>query len=645
MHGIDLYWLPEAQRWSERMAELALREPDLEQWAELVAMAKCRVSALQTIQLDRRRARTFPTAPAGLPLKPIRLAVLASSTIDHLLPAIRVGGLRRSMFVETYTPAYGQHVQELLNPASELHKFRPDTVLFALDAHHLMQGVLPAMTADGVTQRLEQAVDHLATQWEMARKAGCGQVIQNIPLPVFLPLLGNNEHRLHNSKLTALREFSTLLRARAAVASVDLIGLDDRATFHGLYSWHDPALWHRAKQEIHPLAAPLYGDLVARVLAAAQGQSGKCLVLDLDNTLWGGVIGDDGLAGIKLGQGSARGEAHLAFQQYARDLGSRGIILAVCSKNDEANALEPFMSHPEMILKREDIACFIANWNDKASNLRQIAERLNIGIDSLVFADDNPAERAIIRRELPMVAVPELPEDPTSYAATLADAGYFEALSITTEDGRRSQLYSENAKRESALTSSTDMNGYLESLQMRAIWKHFDEMNLPRIVQLINKTNQFNLTTRRVNDGEIRAVMNDTDALSLQIRLLDQFGDNGIVAMVIGKSEQDGSTMRITTWLMSCRVLGRGMEVETLNLVAAEAERMGYKSLIGEYRPTPKNGMVRDHYANLGFAARGEKPDGTTEWCLDLDDFVRQPTFIHSRYATAEFAVAADAQL
>ena len=634
MHGIDLHWLPNNSHWAEQLASVATpNDSSPAIWDAFVALARTRLSSLQTMQLDRRRARAIPSSPATLATKPVRLAVLAASTIEHLLPAIRVGGLRRSIWIDTYTPDYGQHTQELLNPSSGLHQFGPTTVLFALDAHYLMQGIELGATAEAVTSSLNSVLDRLESQWDAARRSFSAHVLQNIPLPVFLPLLGNNEHRLAGSRLAALRQFSTMLRARADAAGVDLVALDDHAATAGLSAWHDPALWHRAKQEIHPQAAPLYGDLVARLIASAQGRSSKCLVLDLDNTLWGGVIGDDGLAGIKLGQGSARGEAHLAFQHYARDLGRRGIILAVCSKNDEANALEPFTAHPEMLLKRDDIACFVANWTDKATNLREIANRLNIGIDSLVFADDNPAERAVVRRELPMVEVPELPEDPTGYAACLAGAGYFEALRITAEDGQRAHQYQQNLARESLMSTATDMEGYLRSLDMEAIWDRFDHIGLPRIVQLINKTNQFNLTTRRVNEDEIATLIDDPAALTLQIRLLDQFGDNGIIAIVSGLFEPQTTTIRLQTWLMSCRVLGRGMEEETLNLVAAEALRLGATRLIGDYRPTAKNGMVRDHYRRLGFSLAGNAPDGSTSWELELTDFITRPTFIRSRSA------------
>jgi FkbH-like protein len=413
----------------------------------------------------------------------------------------------------------------------------------------------------------------------------------------------------------------------AAQEGVDLVALDDRAARDGLAAWHDVALWHRAKQEISPAAAPLYGDLVARVFAAKQGRSAKCMVLDLDNTLWGGVIGDDGLDGIVLGQGSALGEAFTAFQDYARELSRRGVILAVCSKNDEANALEPFEKHPEMLLRRDDIASFVANWSDKAGNIKAIAAELNIGLDSLVFVDDNPFERALVRQELPMVAVPEVGDDPTDFPAILADAGYFEALTVTDEDRERSGQYQGNRLREALRSSTTDLPSYLRSLDMRLVWRPFDRIGLARTVQLINKTNQFNLTTRRYTEADVQAVMDDVRAFGLQLRLLDRFGDNGIIAIIIGKM-LNRDDLLIDTWLMSCRVLGRQVEPTTLNLIAAQAKLLGASRLIGEYLPTKKNGMVKDHYARLGFQVVETAVDGASRAVLDLAEFAPAETFI-----------------
>jgi FkbH-like protein len=441
-------------------------------------------------------------------------------------------------------------------------------------------------------------------------------------------LLGNNEHRLPGSRAGFVTRLNQTIRAMAEQEGVDILAVDERAARGGIGKWHDPALWHRSKQEVSPTAGPLYGDLVGRWLAAKQGRSFKCLVMDLDNTLWGGVIGDDGLEGIALGQGSPLGEAYTAFQDYARELSRRGVILAVCSKNDEANALEPFEKHPDMVLKRGDIASFVANWQNKADNIRAIARELNIGLDALCFIDDNPFERNLVRQELPMVAVPEVSDDPTGYPVALADGGYFEGLAVTEEDRERTSQYQGNKAREALKAAVTDLPSYLRSLEMQLIWKHFDKIGLQRIVQLINKSNQFNLTTRRYTEDDVVAVMADPDAFGLQLRLTDRFGDNGIIAIIVGRLLAN-KDLYVDTWLMSCRVLGRQVEPTTLNLIAQEALRLGAKRLIGEYIPTKKNGMVKDHYARLGFTVMEADAAGGNRNILDLAGFTPAETFIH----------------
>jgi FkbH-like protein len=441
-------------------------------------------------------------------------------------------------------------------------------------------------------------------------------------LPIAPPVVGGNEHRLAGSP----HHLTTRLNARicelATSEGVDILPLHSRVAQDGLDAWYNPVLWHRAKQEIAPPAAPVFGDHVARILAAQQGRSRKCLVLDLDNTLWGGVIGDDGLDGIILGQGSALGEAFLGFQAYVKDLSRRGVMLAVCSKNDERNALEPFESHPDMILKRSDIAAFVANWRDKAANVKDIAAQLNIGVDALAFVDDNGFERDIVRRELPMVAVPEMPEDPALWDRGLSDAGYFDVVRVTPDDLARTAQYQGNIQRESLKASATDMESYLKSLNMTLHWGDITDVTFPRVVQLINKTNQFNLTTHRYNDEDLRSALNTPRAIGLQMRLVDQFGDNGIIAVVLGlPALNSAEDLLIESWLMSCRVLGRRVEEASLNLLAAEAAARGYRRLIGLYRPTAKNGMVSEHYQKLGFAPAAGSEDGAKTFVLPLRDF------------------------
>ncbi len=619
--ALDLYWLPAAEAWPERIKQLERTDDKTAAWNELVALANTRMDFIRTGRLDRTLQKLFGDAPPpGLATKPVRLAVLGSSTVGHLHPALRAAALRRGIWLQSYECDYGQYLQELTDPESGLHKFKPTAILFALDAYHVMRGIDAAADEAQAKAATDEIIAHFKECWRLAKQAFKGTIIQQTVLPVFPALLGNNEHRLPGSRQRVTLAVNEKLRELADESGVDLLGLDTAVVQDGINRWHDPVLWHRAKQEVSPAATPLYGDLVGRLLAAKQGRSAKCLVLDLDNTLWGGVIGDDGLEGIILGQGSAAGEAFCAFQTYARDLAKRGIILAVCSKNDEVNALSPFEQHPDMILKRADIASFVANWQDKAQNIRAIAQQLNIGLDSLVFVDDNPFERNLVRSELPMVMVPEVPDDPALFAHCVIDAGYFEGLAITDEDRERTKLYQANAARDTLQAQSADLPTYLRGLQMDLIWRRFDKIGLQRTVQLINKTNQFNLTTQRYTEEDVLALMQKPKAFGIQLRLLDRFGDNGIIAIIIGRL-QDDQDLFIDTWLMSCRVLGRQVEEATLRIVAEEAKRLGAKRLIGEYRPTAKNGMVKEHYAKLGFSPLGVDKDGNKRHVLDLATF------------------------
>ncbi len=622
----DLHWLPPIADWRPRLRALAA-DP-AKAWDEAVALANGRINFVLTNALDEAVRRVFPEGPSGLATKPVRLAVLGSSTLTHLLPAIRVAGLRRGIWVETYEADYGQYLQELADKDSGLHAFKPTAILLALDAYHLTAGVTAGMDEPTAAAALDEAVSHIRETWGLARDAFRCPILQQAALPAHLSVLGLNEHRLPGSRNRFLIRLNERLRTAAEEDGADILSIDDRAARDGLTAWHDTALWHRSKQEVSPTASPMYGDLVGRWLAAKQGRSFKCLVLDLDNTVWGGVIGDDGMEGIALGQGSPLGEAYVAFQDYCRELTRRGIILAVCSKNDESNAVEPFEKHPEMVLRRGDIASFVANWSDKAGNIRAIAEELNIGLDSLVFIDDNPFERNLVRQELPMVAVPEVSDDPVGYPVALSDAGYFEGLSVTDEDRERTSQYQGNKARDALKASATDLPAYLRGLEMELIVKPFDRIGLQRIVQLINKSNQFNLTTRRYTDEDVLAVMGDPEAFGLQLRLLDRFGDNGVIAIIIGRL-QETKDLLIDTWLMSCRVLGRQVEPTTLNLIAEQAKKLGAKRVVGEYIPTKKNGMVKDHYARLGFTVAATNDTGGSRNLLDLAEFVPADTFIH----------------
>ena len=578
-----------------------------------------------TGRLDRMAAEGLAALAAGgaqpdqpgSAFTPMRMAILASHTVDHLLPAIRVAGLHRRLALSTWLAPYGQYRQALLAGNAELDAFAPQVILLALDAQDAPLQLPLHASEPEVTAAVEARVDELRLLWRRARERHAAQVVQQTLVPASPPVFGSYEGLVPAAPHAVIESLNAGIRAAARHDGVLLLDLAWQAAqgSHG-QGIADPVRWHQAKQLVSPTFAPVYGDWLARIAAGVAGLSRKCLVLDLDNTLWGGVIGDDGLDGIRLGQGDPTGEAYLAFQRYAGLLGQRGIILAVCSKNDAAVA-EAGFAHPEMALRRADISAFVANWDDKAGNLRRIAATLNIGLDSLVFVDDNPAERDIVRRELPELAVPELPEDVAGYPACLAAAGYFEAVSFTLDDAARGRSYALNAERQAALGESTDIAGYLRGLDMTLAAAPVGKAELPRVTQLINKTNQFNLTTRRYTEAEVEQLASDPQSLALALRLCDKFGDNGLISVLLARPDAGlpDDELLIDTWLMSCRVLGRQVEEAVLGVLAAAAEQRGKKALVGEYRATPRNGIVAGHYQRLGFVARqspyGAAPDST----------------------------------
>ncbi|MEC4592301.1 HAD-IIIC family phosphatase [Nitrospirillum amazonense] len=621
---VSLDWLHSDADWQIHLKKLEAN-PTAE-WTDFAGLARQNLDFIRTDRLDRALTKSDVIPPKEI--TPVRLAILGSSTQAHLQGAIRVAGLRYNLGIRIHQGEYGQYVQELLAPPADLRDFQPNYLLLTIDAAHAVGGLKPNMDVDSVTNLRRAFVERLRQCWRGAHALGA-RVIQQTILPSGLPLLGQNDHLLPGSPATFVAAVNQEVRAAASEDGVFLLALDHEAVRHGVDAFHDPVMWCRAKQDVKPGAAPYYGDLVARLIAAAAGRSAKCLILDLDNTLWGGVVGDDGVEGIALGQGSAEGEAFAAIQAYAKALSQRGIALAVCSKNDEANAKAPFERSPEMVLRLPDIACFVANWQNKADNIRQIAERLSLGLDAMVFLDDNPAERALVRAELPMVRVIEMAEEPALVPAMLANCGWFESVSVTAEDFTRSAQYAANVARDAMRENATDLDGYLASLDMRLLWREFDTLGQARIVQLINKTNQFNLTTRRYTDAEITELVEATNAKGLQFRLLDTFGDNGMIGVVIIRATNEVGTWEVDTWLMSCRVLGRRAEQAMLKVVVDFARSLGAERLIGRFIPSGRNDMVREHYTKLGFSALGDvESNGPSNYELRLVDFMPEETQI-----------------
>lgn len=612
-----LSWLPTVGSVRSQLRELQ-RCDNAILFAKAHELAQTNLDFTETNALDKVfRSGEVEIRESELAAAPIRLGLLGTATLSHLHAGIRVGGLRRNMWIDTCEAGFGQYLQALHEPEGPLADFKPTDVLFSFDHDFVGRFVFGS---DSPVANIDRFVQHVVECWRAARdRWGCA-ILQQTIMNVVAPVLGENEHRLAESRNWAIAGVNARLREAADIHQVDMISLDRQSERDGLRAWHDPALWLRSRHEIHHSATPMYGDLVARILAARRGRSAKCLVLDLDNTIWGGVIGDDGMAGIVLGQGSGAGEGFVHLQRYAKALARRGVILAVCSKNDEANAWEPFDHHPEMVLKRQDIACMEANWDDKPHNLRRIAERLGIGLDFMVFLDDNPFERELVRQRLPMVQVPEFSGDPSDVPWLLSSAGYFEGLNVSENDRVRTEQYYGNVARQSLKDSLTDVQAYLRELDMKLMYAPIDQVSLKRSVELVNRTNQFNLTTRRYSESELSQLIADARTLALRLRLVDRFGDNGVIGVVIGKHLTDG-VMEIESWLMSCRVLGRQVEEATLDVLARQAREMGIQTLVGEYRPTGKNGMVKNLYSRLGFAEKpGEEGKGQL-WGLNLDSY------------------------
>jgi FkbH-like protein len=603
---------------------------------ELRELANHSLDLNQLTKLARAIAKARSDGKSLKPLESFRLAVLSNSTTDFIVPALVASAARHGIALEVIQPPYDQVAQEALAPDSTVNTSNPDAVLFALDYH-----ALPLNLSIGDNQTSADSVQGVIGFLKTLRngiRSGSNAVciFQTFASPAEA-LFGSLDGVVAGTARNLISRVNRALEEFVCGSGDVLLDVASLAETVGLANWHDPQMWNVGKFAFSIDLVPLYSDHVCRTLAAMRGKSRKALILDLDNTVWGGVIGDDGLEGIQISQGDARGEAHLAVQRLALDLRRRGVVLAVSSKNKDEVAREPFEKHPEMLLKLDDIAVFQANWEDKATNIQAIAKELSLGLDSMVFLDDNPVERGLVRRLLPQVAVPELPDEPAYYARTLAAAGYFEAVSFAAEDLQRAGFYQNNARRAVLEKQVGGVDSYLQSLDMIVSFQPFDAMGRPRIVQLINKSNQYNLTTRRYTDPEIEAAESDPCVFTLQVRLEDIFGDNGMISVVICRPARAG-TWEIDTWLMSCRVLGRRVEHMVLRELLIHARQAGLRKLLGTYRPTEKNKLVVDHYAKLGFTRVSEGDGGITRWELAVDS--EEPEAAPMRVIRKDFQVA-----
>jgi FkbH-like protein len=617
---VDLYWLvPPPDDFSRTVRSLLACGEAL--GPRLRELANHALDANQLVKLAKVVAQARAGNRSLAPLTPLRLGLVSNSTYDLIIPALVASALRYGIALEVIAASYDQALQEALNPQSVLAREKPDMVLVAIDIHGLPMAASPGDRA-AAEDCVKTAVDYLTTIREgLAANTGAVMMLQTVArLPE--SSFGSFDLRLPGTDRWLADRFNRGLADSLTDADL-LLDVAAIAEIVGLDRWHDPVQRNIAKLPFAQEMVPLYADHFARILGALRGKSRRCLILDLDNTLWGGIIGDDGLEGIVIGQGDPTGEAHLSLQRGAMGLHDRGIVLAVSSKNNDDVARSPFREHPDMMLREENFAAFQANWTDKASNISTIAESLSLGLDSFVFIDDNPAERLQVRRALPQVAVPELPDDPAFYVRTLLAGGYFEAIAFSGDDRKRAAAYQGNARRLSLKAQARDMKSYLESLDMTISFSPFDAAGRARIAQLISKSNQFNLTTRRYSESEVAQLQTSEDHFTLQVRLTDTFGDNGMISVVICRKR--GTEWEFDTWLMSCRVLGRGVEEAVLQEIIREAMAGGAASLIGRYIPTDRNAMVAEHYGKLGFTLVEVLPDGVSIWRLPLDGGTREP--------------------
>jgi FkbH-like protein len=616
--GAELYaelgWLPRPpEDFQARCRNVSEQEGGL--GSSIQALARYALDENQLTRLAKLIGEARKQCLSLSPLVPFRLAIVSNATSQFIVPALVASAARHGIALECCEANFDQVVQEVLSADSAISRAQPDAVLIAVDHRGL-----PLRQCLGDSAAAQETAGAALAHLALIRKGVAANskaicIVQTVARPPEI-IFGNADLAVPGTMRSLVDRVNRGIAESISGSGDVLFDVAGLAETVGLAGWHDPTLWNLAKLPFSNVFLPLYADHVGRIVAALRGKSRRCLILDLDNTVWGGVIGDDGIKGIVIGQGDPTGEAHLSVQQTALTLRERGIVLAVSSKNHDEVARGPFQTHPDMLLREKHIAVFQANWDDKATNIEAIANALSLGLDSMVLLDDNPAERALVRQLLPQVAVPELPDDPALFARTLLASGYFEAVAFSAEDRQRANFYEENARRVALREEAADLGTYLASLEMVMAVQPFDAAGRNRIVQLINKSNQYNLTTRRYTEREVEEAQRDPDCLTLQVRLSDKFGDNGMISVVICR--QIGHDWHVDTWLMSCRVLGRRVEDAVLQELLLRARRRGVDRIVGIYHPTERNKLVEDHYAKLGFALVERQQDGTTVWQLSV---------------------------
>lgn len=559
-----------------------------------------------------------------LGLSSFKLAVIGDTATQLLCAAIRGMGVERGYNIDLFEADYNQVERQLLDSTSDLYQFNADFIVIFQSTHKL--GELHSLLSTEQQDILaDERISFLASVCENPALAGKKIIYFNYP-EIEDTVFGSYANKVESSFTFQVRKLNyELMRLSQQYQNLficDIAGLQNKLGRDMMFAAN---VYTSTEMILSMDALPYVASRVMDIVCAVKGQFKKCLILDLDNTVWGGVIGDDGLEGIQLGHGLGIGKAFTEFQMWVKKLKQRGIIICVASKNNEETAKGPFEKHPDMVLKLDDIAVFQANWETKVDNICTIQQILNIGFDSMVFLDDNPFERNMVRENIKGIAVPELPEDPAEYLEYLYSLNLFETASYSNIDKDRTKQYQVEAQRVSLSKTFTNEADFLKSLNMVSVVSGFTKFNTPRVAQLSQRSNQFNLRTVRYTDADIEALANDPNVIDLSFTLEDKFGDNGLIAVVIMKP-LDKETLFVDTWFMSCRVLKRGMENFTLNTMVEKAKAEGYKKIIGEYLPTAKNKMVENHYTGLGFT----KIEGaeTAQFELEVDEYQHRECYI-----------------
>ena len=557
----------------------------------------------------------------------IKVSLIGDTATQFLGTAIKGAGVERGYNINLFEAEYNQVERQFLDSTSELYEFDADMIIVFQSTHKLgeLHSQLP------VEQQMKLADERLGfitSICEIPALANKKIIYFNYP-EIDDTVFGSYANKVTSSLSYQVRklnyELMNLAQQYSNLFICDIAGLQNKLGRDFMFASN---IYVSTEMVLSIDALPYVASRVMDIVCAIKGQFKKCLILDLDNTVWGGVIGDDGIEGIQLGHGLGIGKAFTEFQMWIKKLRQRGIIICVASKNNEETAKEPFEKHPDMILKLDDIAVFQANWETKVDNIRTIQSILNIGFDSMVFLDDNPFERNIVREHIKGITVPELPEDPGDYLEYLYSLNLFETASYSSADKDRTKQYQVEAKRVSLSKTFTNEADFLKSLNMVSTVSGFTKFNTPRIAQLSQRSNQFNLRTVRYTEADITALADNPDVIDLSFTLEDKFGDNGLIAVIILK-RLDADTLFIDTWFMSCRVLKRGMENFTLNIMTEKAKAAGYKRIIGEYLPTAKNKMVENHYSDLGF----NKIEGTetAQYELDVESYQPRECYIETK--------------